>query len=725
MDRVRQDEFFNLSSDLMCIVGRDGSFQRVNPAWTCILGWLPEEVVGKHYIVFVHRADHVTTKNFQKQFSPGSQQSSFINRYVTKDGGFRWINWAVQFDAEKHVYFAVGRDVTDEKRVAQLSEQLESIAAVGAWEYVFSEARFYITPGMRQLMEIEQSSGVYDRERFESLLEPSTRAEVFSYYERLFREGTPYDIQFGMRTFGGKPIWVRAVARAETYEGKIVRLFGSLQGLTKEHNAQQQLVRTKQQYQNLIEGINDLIWEKDLVRDQLTFISERQCLDLYGVEAGEILINPDLWLDRLHPEDRGFLTKATAKVMRDGHSESQYRVVGDNGTWRWILDRAKLHCNEKGEPVLLHGIASDITEQIQRDKLLLEQKEKFETIVNNIPVFLAYIRDDRVEWINEAWSRSLGWTETELCDERLLENIWAVDWRSIASQSESGVPHYWGDKKSLTKSGVHLEISWAFIPLSNKNLIVIGQDVSRQRDQERVIAEQQAKIFATAKMSSLGEMAGGVAHEINNPLAIIHARSRQLRQFVSDSSENKEQIFDGLDRIENTVMRIAKIVRGLRSFARNADGDPFVVVPIASVIDDALELCRERFRNNSIDLRFDAAMDVLVSCRPTQIAQVLLNLLNNAYDAVEMLETRWVEIRVNVAATQCQIFVTDSGTGIERSVRERMMEPFFTTKPVGKGTGLGLSIIRGIMEIHKGRFYFDADHPNTRFVLELPSHVVP
>ncbi len=721
MSGVTRDEFFDLSLDLMCVIGIDGAFKKVNPSWTRILGWSADEVEGKHYSKFLHPADHAETLSFERNFAFSEKQIPFTNRYLKKDGGFGWISWITMFNAEKGDFYTVGRDVTQERRLSRLSAQIEPIAAVGGWEYVVSEKRYHITPGMRRLMDIRDDDDRLTHDVFFELLEPSYRSLVNDSITKLMSDAVEYDIEFAMRTFTGKPIWVRAVARAELHGQEVVRFIGSMQDLTNEHHAHQQLMRAKQQYQNLIESLNDLIWEKDLVRDRLTFVSERQCWDMYGLKAQDVLSNPDLMLDSIHPEDRGLLARALQKAMRDGRSESRYRIQADNGAWRWILDRAKLQCNDKGEPVLLHGIASDITEQVKRDKLLVEQKEKYETIINNIPVFLAYVENDKVEWVNDAWRRSLGWTETDLNDELLLKDIWPVDWQLFTtSQTESGLPCYWVDKKAKTKHGKQVDVAWAFISLRNKNLIAIGQDVSRQRDQERLIVEQQAKIFASAKMSSLGEMAGGVAHEINNPLAIIHARSRQLRQYISEPAFNSEQIFDGLDRIENTVMRIAKIVRGLRSFARNADGDPFVIIPVESVIDDALELCRERFRNNCIDLRFTAESNVRISCRPTQIAQVLLNLLNNAYDAVEALDSRWVNIQVQEDGAQCRIYVTDSGSGIEHKVRERMMEPFFTTKAVGKGTGLGLSIIRGIIEIHNGRFYYDAAYPNTRFVIEIP-----
>ncbi|RYZ66100.1 MAG: HAMP domain-containing histidine kinase, partial [Proteobacteria bacterium] len=141
-------------------------------------------------------------------------------------------------------------------------------------------------------------------------------------------------------------------------------------------------------------------------------------------------------------------------------------------------------------------------------------------------------------------------------------------------------------------------------------------------------------------------------------------------------------------------------------------------------------LCREKFRYKGVDLRVGAIPDVNLICRPTELSQVLLNLLNNAFDAVEEAEAnqsqRWVQVAVRVEGEWVSLTVTDSGTGIPETVASRMLEPFYTTKELGKGTGLGLSISKGIVETHGGQLYYDRSNPNTSFVVELklaPSNV--
>jgi len=257
--------------------------------------------------------------------------------------------------------------------------------------------------------------------------------------------------------------------------------------------------------------------------------------------------------------------------------------------------------------------------------------------------------------------------------------------------------------------------------LHNKDIIVVSLDVSQQKMIEKELAMQKVKTESSAKMAALGEMAAGVAHEINNPLAIIKVKSQIINKELTKDSSDKDFIFTQLSSISSTVDRIAKIVRGLKNFARDGEHDPFQTSDISSIINDTLSLCQARLDSKNIDLiKINTDSEVSIECRSVQISQVLLNLLNNAHDAVESLDKKWIKIELIEKNDIVQICVTDSGFGIPQSIREKLMQPFFTTKEIGKGTGLGLSLSRGLIESHKGRLFFDFDSAHTKVVIELP-----
>ena len=241
---------------------------------------------------------------------------------------------------------------------------------------------------------------------------------------------------------------------------------------------------------------------------------------------------------------------------------------------------------------------------------------------------------------------------------------------------------------------------------------------------KKLIIEQQEALISSAKMTSLGEMAGGIAHEINNPLSIIQMRTEQLEDCIQEGDLDHSFALETLATIKSTIDRVSKIVRGLRSFARDGKSDPMEMAKVLRLIEDTIDLCQERFKrhNTRLDLQVDRenALPIEIECRPIEISQVLLNLLNNAFDAIQVQEDKWVKLEMTHFDHSIEISITDCGKGIPHAAQQKIMEPFFTTKEAGKGTGLGLSISKGIIDAHNGKLYVDNSCPNTRFIISLP-----
>jgi C4-dicarboxylate-specific signal transduction histidine kinase len=248
----------------------------------------------------------------------------------------------------------------------------------------------------------------------------------------------------------------------------------------------------------------------------------------------------------------------------------------------------------------------------------------------------------------------------------------------------------------------------------------LGRIEERRRSQDNIDVSHK-QMVKSARMAAVGELAGGIAHEINNPLAIIQAHISRIRR--SPGRDDADiRIEDSSEKIIETVDRMTKIISGLKSVARESTNEPYESIKIKSLVKDALELASERYGAFGIDLRTDPIDPELeINCRPTQILQVLVNLLNNAFDAVIESKIRWVYFEVDVIGEYFEFAVNDSGEGVPEKIREQVMDPFFTTKPLGKGTGLGLSISKTIAESHLGSLKIDCDALQTRFVLRLPA----
>lgn len=271
-----------------------------------------------------------------------------------------------------------------------------------------------------------------------------------------------------------------------------------------------------------------------------------------------------------------------------------------------------------------------------------------------------------------------------------------------------------------------------FSPADIRNLRILSNQVIKlmewQRskielqEKELAIRETQLKLIESEKMSALGTMAGRIAHEINNCLTVVNGYAQNLKQQCIRENFDPNQVQLITSKIQSTVMRIAKIVRGISLFSRSGRDDPYEVVSVASIISDTVEFCRARFKASEVSLEVKCPeQPILLECRSVEVSQVLLNLLNNAFDAANQnSEKKWVQIEVIDAQSILRFYVTDSGLGISKEIQKKIMTPFFTTKSAGKGSGLGLSISKEIIEKHHGKLYLDAFCPNTRFVVELP-----
>jgi PAS domain S-box-containing protein len=216
-----------------------------------------------------------------------------------------------------------------------------------------------------------------------------------------------------------------------------------------------------------------------------------------------------------------------------------------------------------------------------------------------------------------------------------------------------GTSHWIGAKGKVMKddSGMpSLMIGTAINIDESKRFQATLERLVRERTKE--LEHAQLALVHSAKMSALGEMAGGIAHEINTPLATITMKAQQLaRKAEAPNSIPNSTLKVDFQLISETAKRIGSIAKGLRAFAREADHDPFANTFAQNIVEDVLTLCRLRFKNHSIDLIYSPPSQLIeLECRAVQLEQVLVNLLNNAFDAVQDLSDRWVQIEISEAA---------------------------------------------------------------------------
>lgn len=243
------------------------------------------------------------------------------------------------------------------------------------------------------------------------------------------------------------------------------------------------------------------------------------------------------------------------------------------------------------------------------------------------------------------------------------------------------------------------------------------------KSSQDALINQTVKLIHTSRLAALGEMAAGIAHEVNNPLTVISGSLQQLerkidRQDFSDTEILKKYTY----RSQQSISRITKIIIGLRLFSQQSDSLPKVKVTIHQIVDDTLYFCAEMLKSRFVNLKIGTIPDAILECHPVQISQVLINLIKNAEDALidEKDENeRWVELVFEDLNKNILIHVSNGGPKINKEIKDKLFHPFFTTKGVGKGTGLGLSISQGIMKEHGGDLHYNDNEKQTSFTVTL------
>jgi two-component system, cell cycle sensor histidine kinase and response regulator CckA len=256
-----------------------------------------------------------------------------------------------------------------------------------------------------------------------------------------------------------------------------------------------------------------------------------------------------------------------------------------------------------------------------------------------------------------------------------------------------------------------------------EGLSVFFTDITQEkRLQDQLALEQDLR---EKRIEALSHMAGGLAHEISNPLAIIHGRASDLQMLATNDSPPlpAHEVRTACDAIIKTADRAIRILRGLRGFGREASKDPMENASIYEIIDQCLELQQTRFVRHEVKLQVALESGIpYFMCRGTQIGQILTNLLNNAFDAIVQSDPaeRWVSLTGTSLEGQICISVADSGPGIPEQYKTHLMEAFFTTKDVGLGMGIGLSLSRAIAQDHDGSLTLCQGTGPTCFCLALP-----
>ena len=607
-------------------------------------------------------------------------------------------------------------------------EILQALLGTGWWE-VFDSAEVQLAKALANNLGLPATR--LSLQDWFARVHPADRDELRSNLQSLQDEGSPLELCVRLqRTEEAPPMWYRVQGQALGI-GAERRLVGFMLDISDIKNQQQQAAAAHARLDNLIASSPAVIYVQRYVEGALqpTFFSA-SLQPLLGWSLADCA--DGALVEHVHPDDRSVYFQRTRQLLREGTVSTRYRVLDQQGQAHWLLDEAKLLRDDLGLPVEAVGLWLDVTEATLAAEQVRASEERYRILVEDSPAMICRYRPDlTLIFGNRPLAKYLECAPEELTGVNL--GSWMSDEQREAfnqrlaqltpqlpvSTAEinlrlPGREHawwVWSDRGVFDEHGRLLEVQ------------AVGRDNTEVR-------RSQQQLTQSAKMATLGEMATGLAHEINQPLNVMRMAIVNVLKRLSNGDVQVDYLTDKLNRIDAQVQRAARVVDHMRVFGRRSEIEQQPFNPL-DAIEGTLSLLSEGLRGKGVELRVkESGLQVQVRGYVDQLEQVLINLMVNARDA--LLSKReanrdfqpWIAVSAESDEHVVRLWVEDNGSGIDQRLLERIFEPFFTTKPVGVGTGLGLSVSYGIVENMGGRLSVRNGDEGARFCIELPVAVI-
>jgi PAS domain S-box-containing protein len=527
----------------------------------------------------------------------------------------------------------------------------------------------------------------------------------------------------GGRTFRGEFINRRkdgtlyyldhTVTSVRSRDGTITHFVGVMHDITERRRAEEQLRDANAQLREFLDHSPAVLYALRVEGEKIVprFASEN-ISRLLGFETADAL-NYEWWTEQLHEGDRERAAASIAQTLTDGSSRNEYRLRHKEGTYRWVEDNQRLVRDSEGRPAEIVGVWTDITDRKRAEAELHETERRFREMLDNLELISIMLdQQGRLLYCNDYFLRLTGWSREEAIGTDWFEVFLAPEHRDEMRQRYARLlshshyeRHY--TNEIVSRTGERRLIQWNNSLLYSATNDVIGVASIAEDITDRTRLEKQ--LLRAQRLESLGTLAGGIAHDLNNLLLPILMGVTLLKRFGPDPAS-----MQAIDNIERSVKRGSELVKQVLLFARGGQTsrEP---VRLGDVVREIQAIITSTFPKD-ITLETAIGKDVdAVTGDATQLTQVLLNLCVNARDAMPHGGHIQISVR-NYALSDAEALlhgavaggaytvleVADTGEGMSKEIIDLIFDPFFTTKEVGNGTGLGLSTVQGIVSSHGG-----------------------
>lgn len=455
-----------------------------------------------------------------------------------------------------------------------------------------------------------------------------------------------------------------------------------------------------------------------------------KCGEITGLSVKEG--QGDGWHRSIHPDDRDRIVKRVSDaVARQEPIQDCNRYVHPDGSVRWVEGIAVPITGADGELVAYVGTLLDVTAQREAAEAQQASESRYRAIVNEqSDLIVRWQTDGTLLFANQAWCDFQGCSLDESIGIDFLSVVpdqRREDLREWASTVTADQPVVSGESKFVMANGRQYFQLWTEHGIfdDQERLIEIqsvGRDITAEREAEEQFREQQSLLAHVSRLSTMGELVAGIAHEVNQPLYSIKNCAQALQNVLADEHQlNRELMVQCADQIGDASSRAGEMIRRMRNFVQHGETER-EVCELNDLLEESVRLVGFEGRRNKAIVKLQTSDEaVLVSVDRVQIQQVLVNLLKNAFEsmAATECETREVVASCFVFGTAGRISIVDSGAGVPEEFQSSVFDAFITTRK--EGMGMGLVISRTIVEGHDGRIWLEqGEGGGAAFHVELP-----
>ncbi|MFU8796194.1 MAG: PAS domain S-box protein [Dehalococcoidia bacterium] len=706
-----------------------GNFTFVNDAETRLLGYSKEEIIGANYRLLVPEENaREVFEAYNRMYRTGEPLRDFSSQVIRKDGSIGYAEtsaFPIRNERGEIIGFrGVRRDVTERRQAEQALresnarfDQLAQQSLTWIWE-VDAQGLYTYASDVVEKVTGYRPEEIVGKMHFYDLHPEAGRMAFKAAAMQMFDRKEPIaELVNPIQTGHGDTVWVSTNGiPVLDRDGSLLGYRGSDADITRRKEAEEALRRSEEKHRTILEEMEDSYFEVDL-GGHITFVNSSTCRDL-GYSKNELI-----GMSYKHftaEEDIESVYQMFNEVYRAGTPNRgfSWKTVRKDGDYGYAETSVSPLRNDEGEIIGFRGVGRDVGERKRAEEALRAQTAYFQQLFDSSPDAIVMMdTDDRVLRVNRGFEALFGYGAEEVTGRSLDGFIIPEDLLEESSISSQTVRHGGVVRKETErrrKDGSLIDVSVVGYPIEIDGRFV-GMYVTYTDITER--KQQAEQLIMADRLASVGELAAGMAHELNNPLTSVMGFSQLLME-----KDIPEDMRDDLELIHNEARRASEVTKNLLTFARKHAP---VKQPsqLNSIIEDVLRLRAYEHRVSNIRVKRQLARSLPeIKADHFQMQQVFLNIIINAeHIMAEANKGGTLTIATRKRSGRIVASISDDGPGISREHLSQIFNPFFTTKEPGKGTGLGLSICYGIVNEHGGRIYARSEAGRgTTFFVELP-----